>query len=162
MKNDHPLKRFFTERTVILLIRWWIAGAVYFFIGWGTQVGQGSLISFVMRLGIVLGLMNMIFVNPAIRMMFNVAPKFIPGTRTVMQRISDYLVEFIKSIFIVLMVALIYIVINRVLITLLGLPSDAVPLPGEPILFGAFYVFVFVLLAAVTDRVKRMISSGKA
>jgi hypothetical protein len=71
-----------------------------------------------------------------------------------LQRISDHLVELLKNLFIVLVVALIYITINRTLILLLSLPVDAVPLPGEPILFGVFYVIVFVFLEAITARTK--------
>lgn len=143
-----------------MLIRWWAAGAVYFFIGWGTFLGrQQSSIDFVVSLGLVMGLFNIIIINPVLRMMFNIAPKRPAHENTYWQRISDYLVEVIKNIFIMFIVALIYIAINSALVSLFALPPQSVPLPGEPILFGAFYVFVFVLLAFISEKTKKAISN---
>jgi len=42
----------------------------------------------------------------------------------------------------------------------MDLPADNVPLPGEPILFGIFYVIVFLLLEWITKMVKRTISNS--
>ena len=56
-------------------------------------------------------------------------------------------------------IAMIYRMINQILITLLSLPADAVPLPGEPILFGIFYVFVFVCLEWIVQKAQLAISN---
>ena len=164
--KQHRFKKYLTDRNISLLIRWWAAGAVYFFIGWGTFLGrQQSTIDFVVSLGLVMGVFNIIIVNPALRMMFNIAPKRPAHEDTVSQRISDYLVELIKNIFIAFIVALIYIGINRALIAIFSLSPESAPLPGEPILFGLFYVVVFVLLGAIGHRTKtalHKIRGGKA
>ena len=75
---------------------------------------------------------------------------------------SDYFVELIKNIFIVYIVALIYVTINLTVIRLRELPADAVPLPGEPILFGLFYVFVFDLLEWLVKKLKVVIQNLRA
>ena len=147
-------QKIFTDRTLSLIARWWAAGAVYFFIGWGTNLGrQESIIDFVFILGLVMGLFNALILNPALRMFFNIRPTRPPSENTNWQRMSDYFVEIIKNIFIVFIVALIYIWINRGLISLFDLSSDAVPLPGEPILFGLFYVLVYVLLEWIVRKI---------
>jgi len=101
-----------------------------------------------------MGLFNLLIINPGLRMMFNIYPKRPPHENTFWQRISDYLVELIKSIFIVFIIALIYIAINKALIAMFALPAESVPLPGEPILFGLFYVLVFVLLDVISKKTK--------
>jgi len=157
-ENGRRFERFMTDRNISLFIRWWSAGAVYFFIGWGTSLGQQqTVIDFAFTLGLVIGLGNILVLNPVLRMLFEQVSTRPPGYNTFSQRISDYLVEMIKSIFLVIMVAAIYVVINNALIRLMNLPANAVPLPGEPILFGLFYVFVFVLFEKVSTRIKQAI-----
>ncbi len=156
--KQHRFRKYLTDRNVSLFIRWWAAGAVYFFVGWGTSLGrQQSLIDFVVALGLVMGLFNIIIVNPGLRMMFNIAPKRPAHENTFGQRISDYLVELIKSVFIVFIIALIYIAINQALIAMFSLPAESVPLLGEPILFGVLYVLVLVLLDVISKKTKEAI-----
>jgi len=154
-------QKFFTDRIISLIIRWWAAGAVYFFIGWGTGLGnQQTMIDFVVTLGLVMGLFNILIINPGLRMLFNIGRKRPAHENTYWQRMSDYLVELVKNVFIIFCVAMIYRLINTVLISLMDLPADNVPLPGEPILFGIFYVIVFLLLEWINKMVKRTISNS--
>jgi len=146
-EKQRRFQKYLTDRNISLVFRWWAAGAVYFFIGWGTSLGnQNSIIDFVFFLGLIMGVFNILIVNPGLRLMFNIGTKRPAQDNTPWQRISDYLVELIKNIFIVFIVALIYRAINTALIALFSLSANAVPLPGEPIFFGLFYVVVFVLL----------------
>jgi hypothetical protein len=165
-QKGQRLRIYFTDRRISLIIRWWAAGAVYFFIGWGTMLGtQQSTIDFVFALGLVMGLFNILIINPGLRLLFNIGRKRPPHENTFWQRISDHLVELLKNIFIMFVIAMIYRMINQVLISLLALPADSVPLPGEPILFGVFYVFVFVCLEWVTTKTRTAILNfrdGKA
>jgi hypothetical protein len=101
-----------------------------------------------------MGVFNILIINPGLRLMFNIGPKRPSRENTGWQRTSDYLVELLKNIFIVFIVALIYMAINRAAISLFDLPVDAVALPGEPILFGLFYMIVWVLLDAIAKKVK--------
>ena len=131
-ERPRRFQKYLTDRNISLVFRWWAAGAVYFFIGWGTSLGnQQFLIDFV-----------------------NIGSKRPPRENTGWQRTSDYLVELLKNIFIVLIVALIYLAINRTAIFLFELSPEAVFLPGEPILFGLFYLIVWVILDAIAKKIK--------
>lgn len=153
------MQGFFTDRRISLIIRWWAAGAVYFFIGWGTAVGnQELLIDFVFSLGVVMALFNMIIVNPGLRMAFNVSPHRRPRSHALSQRISDYLVEILKNILIMFVIALMYIAINTMINIAFSFPSTNISLPGEPILFGVFYVLVWVLLERIWLRIQQAFS----
>ncbi len=155
-------QKYMTDRNISLVFRWWTAGAVYFFVGWGTTLGnQALIVDLIFFLGLAMGLFNIVILNPILRLMFNIGSKRPSHEDTPWQRISDYLVELLKNVFIVALVVLIYLVVNQLLILLLGLPESAVPLPGEPILFGVFYLLVFVLLEAIAKRIKRLIVSSR-
>lgn len=150
------LRAFFTDQRSALLIRWWAAGAVFFFIGWGTPIGQQSMIGLAFSLGLVMGLLNILIINPILRLLFNIGPKKRPQHEdTFAQRVSDHLVELLKTIFIVFIVVMFYLVINRTLIAMGGLEPDAVPFPSEPIMFGVFYVFVFWCLELLVNKIKK-------
>lgn len=150
------IRAFFTDRRIALILRWWAAGAVYFFIGWGTSLGnQASIIDFVFTLGVVMGIFNMLVVNPGLRMAFNLTPNRRPRSHAISQRVSDYLVEIIKNILIMLIIFLIYVVLNSVINAAFNLPAENISVPGEPILFGVFYVLAWVLFEWLWSRVER-------
>ncbi len=153
-------RKYLTDRNIALLIRWWSAGAVYFFIGWGTQLGnQSSIIDFVLTLGLVMGIFNMLIVNPALRMAFNLGPSQRPASHAISQRISDYLVEIINNIFIVFVVSQLYIGLNKLINLIFNLPADTVTIPGEPILFGVFYIIVWLLFRWSIQQIKRLVTA---
>ena len=151
---------FFTERRLALILRWWAAGAVYFFIGWGTSLGnQALLLDFVFSLGVVMAIFNMLIVNPGLRMAFNIGSKLPPGSNTVSQRVSDYLVEILKNVLIMFVIALIYVALNSAINAAFGLPSDNISVPGEPILFGVFYVLVWVIFGRIWQKIQSAFSN---
>ena len=155
-EKGHALRIFFTDRRISLMIRWWAAGAVYFFIGWGTALGnQALLLDFVFTLGLVMGLFNMIFVNPGLRLAFNIAPSRRHRTHAISQRVSDYLLEIVKNILIMFFIALIYVALNTVINVAFNLPADNISVPGEPILFGIFYVLLWVLFERIGHRIQQ-------
>lgn len=157
-EKPRRLQKYLTDRNISLVVRWWAAGAVYFFIGWGTSLGnQQSIIDFVVILGLIMGVFNILIINPGLRLMFNIGTKRPQRENTGWQRTSDYLIELLKNIFMVLVVVLIYRAINIMAISVFDLSADAVPLPGEPIFFGLFYVFVFVLLEKTSTKIQQTI-----
>ena len=154
--RQERIRAFFTDYRLALILRWWAAGAVYFFIGWGTSLGnQASIIDFVFTLGVVMGIFNMLIVNPGLRMAFNLAPHRRPKSHAISQRISDYLVEIIKNILIMFVVALLYVALNSVINAAFDLPATNISVPGEPILFGIFYVLVWVLFEWLWLRIEQ-------
>ncbi len=159
--QESRIRRFFNDWNISLIVRWWAAGAVYFFIGWGTSLGnQQYLIDFVFVLGLVMGLFNILIINPGLRMMFNIGgPRRPRKENTGWQRLSDYLVELLKNLFIMLVIAMIYVAVNRLAIALFSLPENTVVLPGEPILFGLFYVLIWLALYKLSNWLKGRIGA---
>lgn len=108
-----------------------------------------------------MALFNMLIVNPGLRMAFNIGPDRKPKSLALSQRISDYLVEIIKSVLIMFVVALIYVGINTAINVAFGLPATNISVPGEPILFGIFYVLVWVLFGQITHRIMDTIQARR-
>lgn len=136
-------KLFWTEKRIAIAIKWWIAGAVYLLIGWGTYVGSSQyIIDFLFALTVGLFIANRFVYIPIANNMLNLKPK---GenyfSASITQRLCRNFYEFTKLFIIVFIIMLTYDLINVLLIIIFNLPIDAVVIPGEPILFGVFYVF---------------------
>lgn len=152
MRNQ--LKR--KDKIIIFLMRWWAVGAVYFFIGWGTRLGSYThSIDFILMLGIAIGLFNSYVVDTAVRMLYNRGPQVGYLDKTIMMKVSLRLQSVVLSTFIVFIVSMIYININKAAIVLFDLDPERVFLPGEPILFAVFYMIAYTLIDQIVQRVKR-------
>jgi hypothetical protein len=147
-------KKFFTDRRIESIIRFWAAGAIYFFIGWGTGLGSNSYLDFIFYLGVAMAVFDMFVVNPVIRLMLNVRTTGhytdVPIHKKVLYRLGYVL----KTVIIMLVVSSIYNIINQIAILILDLPDDTTVFPGEPILFGIFYLVVYRLLEGFLNNIK--------
>lgn len=152
-------KAFFSDKKIALLIRWWSVGAVYFFVGWGTNLGQTSLIDYIFFLGLGIAIFNMLVVNPIIKHMLNVLPKKAYGEKTLAEKVSYRLGEVLKAIVIVTLIMFVYNIINVILIQALGLPTSSVPFPGEPITFGILYILIWSLIDGLIRNVRERVES---
>ncbi|MCG8572799.1 MAG: hypothetical protein MJB14_21920 [Spirochaetes bacterium] len=148
------MKKLSKKTLVTFFIRWWSAGAVYFFIGWGTQLGNkssSSSVDFIFFLGLGLGLFFSFIVNPVIKMLYQVEWMQSYGEFGFLKKILFRLGAVVLANIIVLLVHMFYWFIHAVAIRLFHLPGETVILPGEPILFGLIYTlfyqcFIFLFL----------------
>lgn len=124
-KNDKLYSRIF---------RWWSIACVYFFIGWGTSVGQTSLIDMILILGIAIGVFETLITNPVISILFYVKPK----ERT----IFSLLLKMVDSIVTVSLVVVVYESMNTLLHSMFTLQEGSVPFAGEPITFAIIYLLI--------------------
>jgi hypothetical protein len=153
-------KKFFTEGKIAFLARWWSAGAVYFFIAWGTTIGESEYgyLDLALVLGVFIGLFFMLVVNPILRSMFNLRAEIEYKSSSVLQLVLYRLGEILKSTIIVVLIVIITSAINIGLISILQLPEDSVPFPGEPITFGLMYVLLYMLSMKLKQLFKKIIS----
>jgi hypothetical protein len=151
-----PKKKFFTEKKIEFLIRLWFAGAVFFYIGWGTPLGRNSTFDFLFVLAIGLFVVEMILVNPIIRMVLNV-----PGTKRtfddkLFKRVGKRLAHFLRASLITVLIYFTYSIINLTAITIFGLEKEAIVLPAEPIIFGLLYVLFHYLIKGIINNMVRV------
>lgn len=152
MKNNSLRK----IRIVSFIIRWWSVGAVYFFIGWGTQLGSyDNTLDIIIILGGIIGLFHSFIVNPILKMLYNIGDKKKYLEKSVMEKVSYRLQNVVVSMLIVYLVTLLYQGINVVMIYAMKLDPDTVVLAGEPILFATFYMLIYTLFNHVILIIKK-------
>lgn len=160
--NNQRIRNPKKEKAIEVLIRWWGAGAVYFFIGWGTSLGsQSDPLDFIFILGLATGLLTIAVLDPLIYSMLDIERK--NGElynkkyfeRTIMQNVMLRSGEIIRSMVIIIIIFFAYNFINIGLISLLSLPETSVPLPGEPITFGLLYILFYFLIRFILGLFNR-------
>ena len=155
MVEQSNIKKARKEKIFIFLIRWWCAGAVFFFIGWGTSAGnRASIMDLVILLAIAMGLFSSFVVNPSLKMLYNVGNVKEYKDMNVAERVLLRLKEVGISLVIVSLITLIYKGINVAAINVFDLSKEAVFLPVEPILFGLLYALIYTLGVVIIKKIK--------
>ncbi len=160
--NQQRIRNPKKEKLIEAIIRWWGAGAVYFFIGWGTNLGAKSdPLDFIFILGVTLGLVTIVIIDPIIYGMLDIERK--DGQlynkkyheRTIMQNVYIRFSEILKGILISIFIFLSYNLINLMIIQLFSLSSEDIPLAGEPITFGLLYIAFYYLIRYMLRLLKK-------
>ena len=131
--------------------KWWIAGAVYFFLGFGSAPELQGTPVHIFSMGAVLGLLNSYVVAPVVRDMTRINPPENPWLTVRRRGPLGTLMNILAGVMLVGLVVLSYVGINSVYTRISG-TEGAVLLRVEPILFGVFYLiyeFLWRLLVRV-------------
>lgn len=147
--------KFFTEARIVLLIRWWVAGAIYFYIGWGTGLGsKTNSIDFIFFLGLAIGLVNSFVLNPVLNKMFKLKLSKKYRDTSIMYKVKSRLIEIVKAMTIVVIMVQVYSFINITFIKIFDLRPESIPLPGEPITFGIIYVILYTIFEKIILKIE--------
>lgn len=123
-----------------LFLKFWAAGAVFYFVGWGSFVATTDQLDLTVLIGLVMGIATDLVFNNILKMMERQpgeSDKYIMfGGRKFISIFQNVLYAIVLSF----LVAYTYHFINLGLINLMDLPKTSVPLGAEPILFGVFYL----------------------
>jgi len=161
------MKKKLSDSTKIAFIRWWIAGAIYFFIAFGTPLGsQISAFGLVLFLGLVLGFVTIFVFNPIIYRMFDVVRRgkivnSVYATRSFGKRVIFSLLVILKCLGLVILVAYTYQGLNSLIVLVRNLPEGTVVLKGEPILFATFYTVYYQGMNILEDTLVAMFEKEK-
>lgn len=132
----------------VFAIRWWAAGAVYFFVGWGTPMGNfDTLIDIVFFLSLVNWVFTTLIINPSIKMLTNRGWHLSYRESTFVQRFFIRVLDLFVAATSVITVTGIYGFINSQF-------GEEVYLPGEPILFGLMYAIIASLLIRILEWIR--------
>ncbi|MBS6643464.1 MAG: hypothetical protein KH366_07775 [Clostridiaceae bacterium] len=159
-------KKIFTDNVKAGLLRWWIAGMCYFFIGFGTQAGLfRDPIDLIFFLGVGIGLVTIVVYNPIAYGMFDIVKKGRITNKSYYERKGWQnallkLAEIFKNMFTVGIVYLTYQGFNMLLNQILGLPVDTILIPGEPFGFATLYLIYYQVLSGLADTVREARQKG--
>lgn len=138
-----------------LFVKFWFAGAVCYFIVWGTGVpgADGILLT-----GIVLGLVAEVLVNPLYRFMESDKREY-DNYMMFPFPFKAYWTFFTNIIYYILVVASVngcYFLLNYTINTATGV-ADAIPVGVEPLLFGVFTMIVDMAYIGIKDGVVALV-----
>lgn len=138
------------------LLKWWIAGAIYYFIGFGLLFTLSSFIDLVVYMGLAIGIINEYIIKNIILWMERENLSLGHYIEIESKGIKGVVLNFIFGIIISIIIAFTYEGINAGLIQLLGRNQSEVIIGTEPVLFGLFYV----IYSTIYLQIKRKIFQG--
>lgn len=153
------MKRKIPDRIKAAILRWWLAGMCYFFIGFGTQAGAyQDPMDFIFFLGVGMGFVTVLVYNPIAYGMFDMVRKGKIANQSYYarkgwQNACLKLTEIFKNLVLVILVYLTYQCINMFLVQGLGLTEGTVVLAGEPFGFATIYLIYYHVLTGLIDTI---------
>ena len=126
----------------VALMKWWAAGAVYFFMGFGAPPELQGTLFHIISLGMVLGLLNSYVVYPVIRDMTRMGYDENPYIIVRRRGVKGTIVHLGVNISLVILVVYAYEAVNSFGNFLIKPEFPVVLLPAEPLLFGLFYTLL--------------------
>lgn len=160
-RDKKQVKKRLSDHVKAGILRWWIAGMCYFFIGFGTQAGAfATPVDLIFFLGLGIGLVTVVIYNPIAYGMFDMVRKGNITNKAYYRRKGWQnalikLGEIFKALLLVFLVYMTYQSVNLLLERLLGLPAGTVTIPGEPFGFATLYLLFFHILTGLTDSVRK-------
>jgi len=151
------MKRRLSEDIKMMFIRMWAAGAVWYFVGFGLEVGKNSPIDLIFFIVLALVLVEWIILFPINRLAFNTSDKNIDKEDSYWKNMLRVLLNTIKIIFIVLVIVYIYWLINQIITIVPSMRTFGV----EPILFGLLYGGIYYLISLVKQKIYILIRKIK-
>ena len=130
----------------VVLSKFWVAGAAFYFVGFGMpQLGQG-VVDKIFTLGLILGPLNAIIIYPFIKYLCRSEDKaeefmFIKNNsalRIILHVLYNWLV--------IIIIAYSYQLINFVINAMMHYEKGVIKFGVEPIFFGGFYLLFDYLL----------------
>lgn len=153
--------RFKIPSTVkVLFLKAWFAGAVCYFILWGLGFYISSLIDMLFVLGVVLGMATDLLTNNVIRFIESTPGENDKWLLFPKKGMVSFFLNMVYAIVLIICVYMLYGVINRTLIAIIGDP-DQVPLGVEPVLFGIFTMGFDLLFVQCKNLMKKIIADAK-
>ena len=148
-----------SDNTKILIFRWWMAGAVYFFLAFGTSLGKGvSMIDLNFMLSLTISAFTILLFDPVMYAMYDVTKRGVIINdfhyhHTILEGVGMKLIEVGKCTLCVFFTSLFYLYGNMALIHLTGATANTVIIKGEPIMFGILFCVFYQLLGLIPSPI---------
>lgn len=143
----------FPEFLKMLGIKFWFAGAVYYFVGFG--LGITNLLDQIVIIGIALGIVTDLLTNNVIRFL-----EATPGANDKWMLFSrksyaSFVFNMLYGIFTVICVAGVYWVLEWIADTITGKP-EIIHVGTEPVFFGLFCALLDLLLIGFKNLIQKI------
>ncbi len=156
--NDEYLKkkflRFWPSWVKVALLKWWIAGACYYFVGMGSSMGQGA-IDIIFQIGLVMGCVGALMVYPLIKYFTNPGDNYSQFIFIRSKSPIRIILHVFYNWFLVTLVAYSYQGINLIINAVMHNEASVIRFPVDPIFFGLFYLLFDYLAIKASGKVRK-------
>ncbi len=167
-EESHGFLSKISDNVKVSFFRWWFVGAIYFFVGWGTKLGNSkTAFDFIFILALVTAV-GMIFIfNPIVYGMFEIEQNGVIINKKINER-SVWLGslmkigEFFKCFIVTILVFFSYQFINFGINKWFGNGSDTVVIKGEPIIYATLFIIFYNLLCFIVYKIYSLFKAIKA
>lgn len=132
IKKKRKLPRWFKA----IFLKFWFAGMVYFFIGWGLFISTTDQLDVTLAIGLTLGIVTDVVVNRIFRNMEHGKSEYHFFMMFPRKALNSFFLNVLYAVVLSFAVAYTYNFINIIAISIKNLPDTTVVLGAEPILFG--------------------------
>lgn len=149
-------KHRWSDNAKAMMSRWYLAGASYFFVAFGTPLGSRlTTIDLIFTLAVVIGCLTVFVLDPVLWRMCDLTEhgKVVNIAYFARPKKTAYLyklAQLARCMTCVVLVSLCYHLANVCAVKLCRLPSATVVLKGEPFLFATLYVALYW----ITERIR--------
>lgn len=143
-----------------LIMKWWFAGAVCFFIFWGLGTYLTDMMDMIVVMAVVLGMVTDVLVNNAFRFFETYQGQNSKYMMFPKKAYWTFLANIPYALVVLYIVMYVYNTINVLGNAICG-TEDAIILGVEPVLFGAFYVATDMLLIGMKNLLKNIVNDAK-
>lgn len=161
MKNrPGQSKKRISDNVKAAILKWWVAGMCYFFIGFGTQAGVfQDPVDLIFFLGVGVGLAMIVVYNPIAYGMFRIERRGKIANKSYYERKGWQnalyrLAEIFKDLFLVWLIYQTYQSVNLLINQIGHLPEGTILVPGEPFGFATLYLLYDRMLAGLAHKVQ--------
>lgn len=137
-----------------LFIKWWFAGALFYFIGLGIPVKKiGGYLGLIIAIGLAMGLATDLLVYRFFDLINDDKGSMDRYMLTVKRTWYSIFINTIYSLIIAVIVAFLYGVINLIINTVNNYSPTTQTFLAEPILFGVFYALIDLLILTIRNLI---------
>ncbi len=144
------------------VVKWWFAGAVFYFIGWGFFVYSADQLDLTFVLGLALGLVTDLLVNRALVFFESDRENYRRFLFCYSRRFFSVPVNLVYGLALSAAVSYTYHFINVAALRLTGAPPGTVTLGAEPLLYGLFFLGFDMAAVGIKNAIKRLVRKARA
>ncbi len=133
-------------------VKWWFAGAVFYFVGWGLFIGDQ--LDLTAALGLILGLVTEILINRALIFFGNSKENYRRFIFCPPSGILSIPANLGYGVLLAFLVSYTYHFINLAAVNLSNSAPGTMFLGAEPLLYGLFFTGYDMLCVCIKNKVK--------
>ena len=144
-----------------VFIKFWFAGAVFFFVGWGLFINTTDQLDLTLVLGLALGMVTGLMINKILLGMERGKGECHSFIMFPQKKYWSFLLNIMYGIVLCVFVVYTYHIINVVAINVWHLPDTSVVLGAEPIMFGVFCLAYDMLFLQIKKLLRKAIMENE-